>query len=126
MTPSSSTSSASTPMMRQYYELKQSLPENTLLLFRLGDFYEMFDSDAEIGAKILGITLTHRHTSLMCGIPHHASDVYIMKLIQSGHKVAICDQMEDAKPGKLVQRQVTKILTPGTVIAENLFSSGVK
>ncbi|MDR1435454.1 MAG: DNA mismatch repair protein MutS [Puniceicoccales bacterium] len=115
-------SSAETPMMRQYNELKKSIPENTLLLFRLGDFYELFNEDALIGSKVLGITLTKRQDSPMAGIPHHAADTYVEKLINAGYKVAICDQTEVARPGKIVHRQISKILSPGTLIAENLLN----
>lgn len=114
--------SALTPLMQQYRELKRSIPPNALLLFRLGDFYEMFEEDALIGSKILGITLTQRHKAPMAGIPHHAVDGYIAKLIQAGYKVAICDQTELARPGKIIRRQISKILSPGTLIAENLLT----
>lgn len=108
-----------TPMMQQYQSVHSSLPENTILFFRLGDFYEMFFDDAEIGAKILGLTLTHRGDAPMAGIPFHASEAYIDKLLKAGKKVAICDQMEDPKPGKLVERSLTRILTPGTVLEDS-------
>ncbi|MDR1907004.1 MAG: DNA mismatch repair protein MutS [Puniceicoccales bacterium] len=114
--------SVDTPMMRQYTELKQSIPENTLLLFRLGDFYELFNKDAIIGSKVLGITLTKRQDIPMAGIPHHAADSYIKRLIQAGHRVAICDQTEIARPGKIVNRQISKILSPGTLITENFLN----
>ena len=106
-----------TPMMQQYFEVKRGLPANTLLLFRLGDFYEMFFEDAEIGSRLLGITLTRRQDTPMCGIPHHAADNYVGKLLAAGKKVAICDQAEPAKAGKLVRRQLTRILSPGTTLA---------
>src|SRR5438477_5384746 len=108
-----------TPMMQQYFEVKRGLPAKTLLLFRLGDFYEMFFEDAEIGSRLLGITLTRRQDTPMCGIPHHAADNYIGKLLAAGKKVAICDQAEPAKAGKLVRRQLTRILSPGTTLAAN-------
>jgi DNA mismatch repair protein MutS len=114
--------SIDTPMMRQYAELKRSIPENTLLLFRLGDFYELFNGDAIIGSKTLGITLTKRQDMPMAGIPHHAADSYIRRLIQAGHRVAICDQTEVARPGKIVNRQISKILSPGTLITENFLN----
>jgi len=106
-----------TPMMQQYFEVKRGLPANTLLLFRLGDFYEMFFEDAEIGSRLLGITLTKRQDTPMCGIPQHAADNYVGKLLAAGRKVAICDQAEPAKAGKLVRRAVTRILSPGTTLA---------
>ena len=108
-----------TPMMQQYFEVKRGLPTNTLLLFRLGDFYEMFFEDAEIGSRLLGITLTKRQDTPMCGIPHHAADNYVTKLLAAGKKVAICDQAEPAKAGKLVKRQLTRILSPGTTLSAN-------
>ncbi len=106
-----------TPMMQQYFEVKRGLPANTLLLFRLGDFYEMFFEDAEIASRLLGITLTKRQDYPMAGIPHHAADNYITKLLAAGKKVAVCDQAEPAKAGKLVKRQLTRILSPGTTLA---------
>lgn len=106
-----------TPMMQQYFEVKRGLPRDTLLLFRLGDFFEMFYEDAEIASKVLGITLTKRQDYPMAGIPFHAAENYVAKLLSSGRKVAICDQQETAKPGKLVKRQLTRILSPGTTLA---------
>jgi len=106
-----------TPMMQQYFEVKRGLPANTLLLFRLGDFYEMFFTDAEIGSRLLGITLTKRQDTPMAGIPHHAADTYVARLLAAGKKVAICDQAEPAKAGKLVKRQLTRILSPGTTLS---------
>jgi len=108
-----------TPMMQQYFEVKRGLPPNTLLLFRLGDFYEMFFADAELASRLLGITLTKRQETPMCGIPFHAADNYVTKLLAAGKKVAICDQTEPAKAGKLVRRQVTRILSPGTTLSAN-------
>ena len=99
-------------MMKQYREARESLAEDTLLLFRLGDFYEMFEKDAERGAALLGITLTKRHDMPMAGIPSHAAEGYLNKLLNNGQKVAICDQIEAAQPGKLVKRGITRILTP--------------
>ena len=105
-------------MMRQYDEIRTKLPEKTLLLFRLGDFYEMFNDDAKIGSQLLDITLTHRNKIPMAGMPFHAADTYINKILSFGYKVAICDQLESPQPGKLVTRGLTRILTPGTVISE--------
>ena len=105
-------------MMKQYREARQSLEADTLLLFRLGDFYEMFEDDAEQGATLLGITLTKRHDMPMAGIPSHAAESYLSKLLAQGKKVAICDQLEPPKPGKLVKRGITRILTPGTVLED--------
>jgi len=112
-----------TPMMQQYFEVKRNLPSNTLLLFRLGDFYEMFHEDAEIGSHLLGITLTKRSDYFMAGIPYHAAEQYIRKALQAGKKVAICDQVETPQPGKLVKRSLTRILTPGTTIEDNQIES---
>ena len=106
-----------TPMMQQYFEVKRGLPPGTLLLFRLGDFYELFFEDAEIASRLLGLTLTKRQEHPMAGLPYHAADNYVNKLLAAGKKVAICEQQEAAKPGKLVKRQLTRILSPGTAIA---------
>jgi len=108
-----------TPMMQQYFEVKRGLPRDTILLFRLGDFYEMFHDDAATASKLCGLTLTKRGETPMAGIPHHAADNYITKLLAAGKKIAICDQAEPAKPGKLVKRAVTRILSPGTTLAAN-------
>jgi DNA mismatch repair protein MutS len=106
--------------MAQYRRIKGELPADALLLFRLGDFYEMFFEDAQIGAQLLNVTLTRRGEVPMCGIPHHAATGYIGRLLKAGRKVAICDQLEDARPGKLVKRDVTQILSPGTHFDERL------
>src|SRR5437773_7814931 len=103
-----------TPMMQQYRRVKIQIPADALLLFRLGDFYEMFFDDAKTVAGLLNLTLTARNGTPMCGIPHHAAENYIGKLLKHGKKVAVCDQLEEAKPGKLVERDVTQILSPGT------------
>jgi len=107
-----------TPMMQQWHEIRAKLSDDTLLLFRLGDFYEVFKQDAERGAKLLGITLTHRHGMPMAGIPYHAADTYLQKLLDQGIKIAICEQTETPKPGKLVERALTRIITPGTRLAD--------
>src|SRR5579871_3176887 len=103
-----------TPMMQQYRRVKHQVPPDALLLFRLGDFYEMFFDDARTGSQLLNLALTNRNGVPMCGIPHHAAEGYIGKLLKLGRKVAVCDQIEEAKPGKLVNRDVTQILSPGT------------
>ena len=108
-----------TPMMQQWHEIRAKLADDTLLMFRLGDFYEIFQQDAERGAKLLGITLTHRHGMPMAGIPFHAVDGYIQKLLDQGVKIAICDQVEAPQTGKLVKRQLTRIITPGTRLADS-------
>jgi len=110
-------------MMRQYFEVKAGLPPKTLLLFRLGDFYEMFHEDAETGARLLGIALTKRNDYKMAGIPYHAAEQYIGKILKAGMKVALCDQVETPKPGKLVKRSLTRILSPGTTLEENQLES---
>ena len=103
-----------TPMMQQYRRVKHQIPPDALLLFRLGDFYEMFFDDAKIGSQLLNLALTHRNGVPMCGIPHHAAETYISRILRAGRKVAVCDQLEEAQPGKLVNRDVTQILSPGT------------
>ncbi|MBI5693682.1 MAG: DNA mismatch repair protein MutS, partial [Verrucomicrobia bacterium] len=108
-----------TPMMQQYFEVKRGLPRDTLLLFRLGDFFELFFEDAVVASKLLGLTLTKRIDHPMAGLPAHALDTYVSKLLAAGRKVAICDQAEPAKAGKLVRRQLTRILSPGTTLAAN-------
>src|SRR4030095_11415582 len=109
-----------TPMLAQYRRIKGELPRDALLLFRLGDFYELFFEDAQIGAQLLNVALTKRGVIPMCGIPFHAANAYIGRLLRAGRKVAICDQMEDARPGQLVKREVTQILSPGTHFDERM------
>ncbi len=111
-----------TPMMEQYWGIRNTLASDTLLLFRLGDFYEMFYDDAVEGARILGIALTKRQNYPMAGIPYHAADQYIPKILQAGKKVAICDQNEIPKAGQLVKRSLTRILTAGTTIEDSQLS----
>src|SRR5215813_7061770 len=112
-----------TPMMAQYRRIKSELPKDALLLFRLGDFYELFFEDAQIGAQLLNVALTKRGLVPMCGIPFHAAQGYIARLLKAGKKVAVCDQMEDARPGQLVKREVTQILSPGTHFDERMLSA---
>ena len=107
-------------MMAQYRRIKGELPKDALLLFRLGDFYEMFFDDAKDGAQLLNLSLTARNGIPMCGLPHHAANGYIARILKAGRKVAICDQTEEAKPGKLVNREVTQILSPGTHFDERM------
>ena len=109
-----------TPMMAQYRRIKGELPKDALLLFRLGDFYEMFFEDAQTGAQVLNLSLTARNGVPMCGLPHHAANGYIARILKAGRKVAICDQMEDARPGQLTKREVTQILSPGTHFDERM------
>ena len=112
-----------TPMMAQYRRIKSELPKDALLLFRLGDFYEMFFEDAQTGAQLLNVALTKRGIVPMCGIPFHAINAYVGRLLKAGRKVAICDQMEDARPGQLVKREVTQILSPGTHFDERMLKA---
>lgn len=118
-----------TPMLRQYLEIKKSYP-GTILFFRLGDFYEMFNEDAIVGSRELQITLTARHKDSpnpvpMCGVPHHAAAGYISKLVRKGYRVAICEQAEPAAKGvKLVKREVVRVITPGTSLDEQLSEPG--
>lgn len=106
-----------TPMMKQYFETKEQYPD-TILLFRLGDFYEMFFDDAKTVSKELELTLTGRdcgqkERAPMCGVPFHSADGYIAKLVANGHKVAICEQTEDPSQAKgLVKREVIRVITP--------------
>jgi DNA mismatch repair protein MutS len=107
---------ALTPMMQQYQRLRKSIPHDTLLLFRLGDFYEMFFDDAKEAAALLNVALTKRNGVPMCGVPYHAAHGYIRKLIKAGRRVAICDQMSEPQRGrKIVDREVTQIISAGTV-----------
>lgn len=108
-----------TPMMKQYMEVKQAHPD-TIIFYRLGDFYEMFFEDALLGSKVLEIALTGRHAGLdekipMCGVPYHSSESYIKKLVEKGYKVGICEQLTTPKQGELVERGIIKIITPGTI-----------
>jgi DNA mismatch repair protein MutS len=109
-----------TPMMAQYRRIKSELPKDALLLFRLGDFYEMFFEDAQMASQLINLALTARNGVPMCGLPYHAANSYIGRLLKAGRKVAICEQTEEAKPGKLVNRQVSQILSPGTHFDERL------
>src|SRR5262245_37709868 len=110
-----------TPMMQQYREAKERHP-GMLLFFRNGDFYELFEDDAEVGSRLLGIALTRRDKSIpMAGVPHHALERYLGKLLQAGHRVAICEQMEEASQAKgIIRREVTRVVTPGTLTEDDL------
>ena len=120
-----------TPMKRQYYEIKQQ-HQDCLLFFRLGDFYEMFDEDAKVASKELELALTTRdrgkpeeEQTPMCGVPYHSAEAYIARLIQKGYKVAICEQMEDPALAKgLVDRDIIRIITPGTVTESSMLEEG--
>jgi DNA mismatch repair protein MutS len=102
-------------MMRQYQEIRRELPPNTLLLFRLGDFYEMFFDDAREASAVLNVALTKRNDVPMCGVPYHSARAYVAKLVEAGKRVAICDQVGEVTPGKLVRREVARILSAGTL-----------
>jgi DNA mismatch repair protein MutS len=104
-----------TPMMQQYQRLRGSVSADTLLLFRLGDFYELFFEDAKEASALLNVALTKRNEVPMCGVPYHAAPNYIAKLIKAGRRVAICDQTSDPQPGKIVSREITQIISAGTV-----------
>src|SRR5438477_4451811 len=122
---------ARSPLMTQYLRIKADHPQ-AFLFFRLGDFYEMFFEDAVRGAALLGLTLTSRNKQdpepiPMCGIPWHQRDTYVARLLRLGHKIAICDQLEDPAQAKgIVQRGVTEILTPGSVTAEGFLEAAAE
>jgi len=111
------------PMMQQYQGIRSTLPPDTLLLFRLGDFYEMFFEDAKEASGILNVALTKRNGVPMCGVPYHAAEGYMAKLIKAGKRAAICDQIGEAQPGRIVQREVTQIISPGTISDLNLLEA---
>src|SRR5262245_63401619 len=110
-----------TPMMQQYREAKERHP-GMLLLFRMGDFYELFGDDAEVAARVLGLTLTSRDKQIpMAGFPHHQLEAYLRRLLHAGHRVAVCDQVEDpALAQGLVRREVTRVVSPGTLTEDDL------
>src|SRR5881396_3039560 len=112
-----------TPMMQQYRRLRGSIPADTLLLFRLGDFYELFFEDAKEASALLNVALTKRNEVPMCGVPYHAAPSYIAKLIKAGRRVAICDQTSEPQPGKIVSRDITQIISAGTVSELNLLDA---
>ncbi|MEW6041916.1 MAG: DNA mismatch repair protein MutS, partial [Elusimicrobiota bacterium] len=114
-----------TPLMQQYQSLKNSYP-NAVLFFRLGDFYEMFYEDARVANRTLGLVLTSRQEVPMCGVPFHSVSNYISKLLKAGHKVAICEQIaprDDSKKTKLFKREVVRLITPGTIIEDELLQT---
>jgi DNA mismatch repair protein MutS len=112
-----------TPMMQQYRRLRRSVPADTLLLFRLGDFYELFFEDAKEASALLNLALTKRNNVPMCGMPYHAAQGYIARLITAGRRVAICDQTSEPQQGKLVTRDITQIISAGTVSDLDLLES---
>ena len=113
-----------TPMMKQYLEIKKR-HEDDILFFRMGDFYEMFFDDAKTASKILDIALTARQNDVpMCGIPYHAAESYIARLIRAGKRVAVCEQLETVPTtGTIVRRDVVRVITPGTLIESNLLAT---
>src|SRR5438132_1841427 len=114
---------ALSPMMQQYRRLRSSIPADTLLLFRLGDFYELFFEDAKEASGLLNVALTKRNDVPMCGVPYHAAQSYVAKLIKAGRRVAICDQTSEPQPGKIVSRDITQIVSAGTVSDLDLLES---
>ncbi len=104
-----------TPMMQQYQGIRRTLTPDTILLFRLGDFYEMFFEDAKRASAVLNLALTKRNEVPMCGIPYHAAEGYLRKLVGAGMRVAVCDQVSEPQPGKIVKREVTQVISPATV-----------
>ena len=108
-------SAEATPMMKQYHALRRDLPPGTFLLFRLGDFYEMFFDDAKEASAILNVALTKRGEVPMCGVPYHAARGYMEKLLAAGRRVALCEQVGEVQTGKLVRREITRIVSPGTL-----------
>ncbi|HWB60593.1 MAG TPA: DNA mismatch repair protein MutS, partial [Chthoniobacteraceae bacterium] len=116
-------SDALTPMMQQYQSIRRTLPADTFLFFRLGDFYEMFFEDAKEASAILNVALTKRQSTPMCGVPYHSAENYIAKLIKTGKRVAICDQVGEPQPGRIVERQLTHVISPGTINDLNLLDA---
>ena len=112
-----------TPMMRQYQEIKKDHPDE-ILFFRLGDFYEMFDEDAIEVSRLLNLTLTHRGSAPMCGIPYHAATNYLKRLLDEGKKVAVCEQLSLPENSReLAKREVIQVYTPGTVVEDEYLDS---
>jgi len=116
-------SEAATPMMQQYRQLKAQIPKDALMLFRLGDFYELFFDDAKIGAELLDLTLTQRQGIPMCGMPYGAAEGYVARLIKAGKRVAYADQVEAPTPGQLVRREIVQVISPGSVLDHNLLTA---
>ena len=127
MTFSETTETKLTPMEEQYFYFKKQYPD-CLLFYRLGDFYELFNEDAVIASKILGLVLTHRHSMPMCGIPWHAHEMYLAKLVKLGYRIAICDQKETPEESKRrgnkgpIARDITRIVSSGTVVEDALLN----
>ncbi|RYD50336.1 MAG: DNA mismatch repair protein MutS, partial [Verrucomicrobiaceae bacterium] len=106
---------ALTPMMAQYQSMRRSLPADMILFYRLGDFYEMFFEDAKAASPIMNVALTKRGGTPMCGVPYHAAQGYIARLLKAGKRVAIAEQTSEPVAGKLVSREIARILTPGSI-----------
>ena len=123
----SSKVSKETPLMKQYREIKEKYPDS-ILLFRVGDFYETFHEDATVTSKVLGIVLTRRGSGInketkLAGFPHHSLDTYLHKLVKAGHRVAICEQLENPKLTKtIVKRGVTDLVTPGVALNDEILN----
>src|SRR5258706_2994737 len=123
ITSPSTVSNGVTPLMQQYLRLKERYAQE-ILFFRLGDFYEMFFEDAIKAAPLLEVALTKRQSTPMCGVPHHAASGYISKLLKAGISVALAEQLEDPKKTKgMVKRDVVRVITPGTLIEDELLAS---
>ena len=120
----------STPVMQQFWNVKEQHPDS-IILFRMGDFYETFEKDAEITSDVLGIALTKRANGAaasvpLAGFPYHALDQYLYKLLKAGYRVAICEQVEDPKHSKgIVKREVVEIVSPGTTISEKFLDNNL-
>ncbi|MEM7600591.1 MAG: DNA mismatch repair protein MutS, partial [Verrucomicrobiota bacterium] len=112
-----------TPMMQQYQAMRRELPEDVLLLYRLGDFYELFFEDAQVASPILNVALTKRNGMPMCGVPHHAAEGYMAKLIKAGKRIALAEQTSEPQPGKIVEREIKQIISAGTIDDLNLLDS---
>ena len=117
-----------TPVMNQFWSIKEKHP-NSIILFRMGDFYETFEKDAQITSDVLGIALTKRSNGAaasvpLAGFPYHSLDQYLYKLLKAGHRVAICEQVEDAKQAKgIVKREVVEVVSPGTTISDKFLNN---
>ncbi|MEG3023664.1 MAG: DNA mismatch repair protein MutS [Akkermansia sp.] len=122
---SENSANMATPMMEQYLRMKKGLPEDVLLFFRLGDFYEMFFEDAKEASAILGLTLTKRHGVPMCGVPHHAAEGYIGRAVKAGRRIAIAEQTTVPVQGKLVEREITRVISAGTLGDINLLDEAL-
>ncbi|MEM6278060.1 MAG: DNA mismatch repair protein MutS [Verrucomicrobiota bacterium] len=112
-----------TPMMQQYQAMRRELPDDVLLLYRLGDFYELFFEDAQVASPILNVALTKRNGMPMCGVPHHAAEGYMAKLIKAGKRIALAEQTSEPQPGKIVEREIKQIISAGTIDDLNLLDS---